>query len=378
MSDQVQDAIDRWRGKQLITEEQAGALTREAEVWAREAGSRKAQYALATAAAVVSIVAAGTFLGWAWSVLGRTGESLVLAAVAVALQGLGMFMEARHRWRPVAYLLQVAGLGILVVAVAHSERAWVDGSPLGALFGVLALATPLVMIPVTAQRNAFMPAVHTAFGYAFLYLFLDRALGLDWEEAIWILDLVLLVSLAFFALRFRRDPEGSEWAAAALVAGLFAGMVLTLLTGLGPLDRGEKAIVGLDLWYGLLVALTLWAIHQPNHALHRSWYGQILAWLVLLWIPIGYATTMAFLDLGDAAAALIQGAVGGAAIAYGMRYGPRSVMYAGCFLVVIAAWVFGIQASGAIGAVVALGFTAALLFWIAGRAGSEEAPEGTG
>ncbi|NNM31505.1 MAG: hypothetical protein HKO53_00480 [Gemmatimonadetes bacterium] len=378
MSDPVQDAIGRWLEKDLVTPGQATALSNEAAAWTEEAGSRKAQYALATAAAVVSIVAAATFLGWAWSVLGRTGESLVLVAVAIALKGLGMYMEDRRRWRPVAYLLQVAGLGILTVAVAHSERAWADQSALGSLFGFIALATPLVMIPVTAQRNPFMPAAHTAFGYAFLYLFLDRALGLDWEEAIWILDLVLLASLAFFALRFRRDPEGSEWAVGALVAGLFAGMVLTLLTGLGPLDRGDEAILGLDLWYGLLVALTLWAIHQPDPALRRPWYGGILAWLVLLWVPIGYATTMAFLDVADAVSALVQGVVGGAAIAYGLRHGPRSVMYAGCFLVVVAAWVFGIQASGAIGAVVALGFTAALLFWIAGRAGSEDGNEATG
>jgi hypothetical protein len=375
VSDHVRDAIHRWLEKGLVTHSQAEALEAEAAEWSKVAGSRSAQYALATAAAVVSIVAAATFLGWAWSVLGRTGESIVLAVVALVLQGLGMHIETRHRWRPVAYLMQVAGLGILFVAVGHSERAWADRSLWGGLFGFLALATPLVMIPVTSQRNSFMPAAHTAFGYGFLYLFLDRALGLDWEEAIWILDLVLLVSLAFFAMRFRRDPRGSEWAVAALVAGLFSGMVLTLLTGLGPLDRGDDAIIGLDLWYGLVVVLTLWAIHQPDPALQRPWYGGILAWLILLWVPIGYATTLELLDLGDAAAAVAQGAVGGAAIAYGMKQGPRSVTYAGCFLVVIAAWVFGIQASGAIGAVLALAFTAALLFWIAGRAGSEDASE---
>ena len=378
MSDQVQDAIGRWLEKDLITQGQADALSGEAATWSREAGSRKAQYALATAAAIVSIVAAATFLGWAWSALGRMGESLVLAAVGLVLQGLGIRLEARFRWRPVAYLLQVAGLGILLVAVAHSERAWADQTPLGALIGVLALATPLVMIPVTAQRNSFMPAAHTAFGYAFLYLFLDRALGMRWEEAIWILDLVLLVSLGFFALRFRRDPEGSEWAVAALVAGLFAGMVLTLLTGLGPLDRGDDAILGLDLWYGIVVGLTLWAMHQPDPALRRPWYGGLLAWLVLLWVPIGFATTMEWMSADEAVSALSQGAVGAAAIAYGMRLGPRSVMYAGCFLVVVAAWFFGVEASGAIGAVVALGFTAALLFWIAGRAGSVNGAEEPG
>ena len=41
-------------------------------------------------------------------------------------------------------------------------------------------------------------------------------------------------------IRFQRDPEGSGWAAGALVAGLFAGMILILLTGLGPLDQSKS------------------------------------------------------------------------------------------------------------------------------------------
>ncbi len=375
MSDHVQDAIGRWVEKGLVTPEQASTLSDEAAEWGEAAGSRSAQYALATAAAIVSIVAAATFLGWAWTLLDRRGEALILAGVAVILQVLGLKIEHRTRWRPVAYLLQVAGLGILLLAVGHSERAWADRSPVAAGFAFLALAIPLAMVPVTSYRNQFMPAVHTAFGYGFLYLFLDRALGMDWEEAIWVLDLVLMASLTFFALRFRRDPEGSGWAVGALVAGLFAGMILILLTGLGPLDRGDEAILGLDLWYGVVVLLTLWGIHQPDPGLSRPWYGTVLAWLVLLWVPIGYATTLELLDLGDVASALAQAVVGALAIAYGMGRGHRSVMYAGCFLVVVAAWVFGIQASGALGAVLALAFTAGLLFWVAGRTGREDPSE---
>ncbi|MDH3223248.1 MAG: DUF2157 domain-containing protein, partial [Gemmatimonadota bacterium] len=284
MSDHVQDAIGRWVEKGLVSPEQASSLSEEAADWGKAAGSRSAQYALATAAAIVSIVAAATFLGWAWTLLDRRGEALILAGVAVTLQVLGLRIEHRTRWRPVAYLLQVAGLGILLLAVGHSERAWADRSPIAAGFAFLALATPLAMVPLTSQRNQFMPAVHTAFGYGFLYLFLDRALGMDWEEAIWVLDLVLLASLAFFALRFRRDPEGSGWAVGALVAGLFAGMILILLTGLGPLDRGDEAILGLDLWYAVVVLLTLWGIHQQDPSLSRPWYGGVLAWLVLLWV----------------------------------------------------------------------------------------------
>ena len=369
MSDSVSDAIRRWVGKGLLTEEQARTLHDEAAEWNEASSQRSAQYAVATAAAIVSVVAAGTFLSWAWRSFDESGQALVLVVVAVLLQGLGLRVEGRNRWQPVGYLLQTAGLGILLMAVGHSERAWADGSALAALFGTVALATPVVMIPVTASRNAFMPAVHTAFGYGFLYLFLDRALGMHWEEAIWILDMVMLVSLVLFALRFRRDPHGSAWAVAALVAGLFAGMVLILLTGLGPMDRGDDAVLGLDLWYGLVVGLTLWGIHQPSDDLKRPWYTAVLAWEVLLWIPIGYATTTQVFDLDDAVAAMIQAVGGAIAIGYGLRHNSRAVTYAGCAVLVIAAWVFGIQESGAIGAVLALAFTAALLFWIAGRIG---------
>jgi hypothetical protein len=239
----------------------------------------------------------------------------------------------------------------------------------------VALATPVVMIPMTVPRNSFMPAVHTAFGYGFLYLFLDRALGIGWEEAIWILDLVLVVSLVAFGLRFRRDPYGSSWAVGSLVAGLFAGMILVLLTGLGPLDRGDGAILGLDLWYALVVGLTVWAIHQPDEALRRSWYPAVLAWLVVIWIPVSFATLSGWLDVDDAVVALIQAAGGAVAIGYGMKTGFRSVTYAGCAVLVIAAFWFGIEESGALGAVLALAFAAGLLFWIAGRIGRDPGPE---
>ena len=259
MSDSVSDAIRRWVGKGLLTEEQARTLNDEATEWNEASSQRSAQYAVATAAAIVSVVAAGTFLSWAWRSFDESGQALVLVVVAVLLQGLGLRVEGRNRWQPVGYLLQTAGLGILLMAVGHSERAWADGSALAALFGTVALATPVVMIPVTASRNAFMPAVHTAFGYGFLYLFLDRALGMHWEEAIWILDMVMLVSLVLFALRFRRDPHGSadgrlpRWSPDSSPA-----MVLILLTGLAQWTGGDDAVLGLDLWYGLVVGLTLW------------------------------------------------------------------------------------------------------------------------
>ncbi|MGI9626952.1 MAG: hypothetical protein ACR2QM_08965, partial [Longimicrobiales bacterium] len=280
MNDPVLHAIERWTEKGMIGPEVASSLTAEATEWAERSGSRSAQYAVATAGAVVAVIAAATFLSWAWPTLEDTGQAIVLGLIGVGLQAIGLGVEGRIRWRPVGYLLQVAGLAILLIAVVHSERVWSDGSAVAMLFGALALLTPLAMIPVTAPRNSFMPAVHTAFGYAFLFLFLDRALGLEWEQSIWVLDLVLIASLVAFAMRFRRDPEGSGWAVGALVAALFAGMILVILTGVGPLDRGEDAVLGADLWYLVIAVLTLWGIHQPDPHLRRPWYPGVLSWLV--------------------------------------------------------------------------------------------------
>lgn len=375
MNDPVLHAIHRWAEKGLVGRETAAALTAEATEFGKRSDSRSAQYALATAAAIVSVIAAATLLRWAWPSLQAPGQAIMLGVIGIGLQAFGLRMEDGARWRPVGYLLQVAGLGILLLAVGHSERAWSDRTLAAMLIGAVALATPLVMIPFTAPRNAFMPAVHTAFGYAFLYLFLDRAVGMTWQEAIWVLDLVLIVSVVAFGLRFRRDPYGSSWAVGALVAGLFSGMVLMFLTGIGPLDRGDHAVLGLDLWYGVVVAITLWGIHQPRPELKRAWYTSVLAWLVLLWIPLGYGTNSELLHFSDLMTAIVQVAVGGIAIAYGLRHGFRGVTYAGCAVVVIAAWVFGIQARGALGGVFALAFTAGLLFWIAGKIGREPEPE---
>ena len=64
-------------------------------------------------------------------------------------------------------------------------------------------------------------------------------------------------------------------------------------------------------------------------------------------------------------------AVGAVGLFYGVQYGSRSVLIAGCGAIVVSVWIFGIQHGRSLGAVGALAFTAALLFWASSRLGRD-------
>ncbi|MSR37001.1 MAG: hypothetical protein EXR95_10250 [Gemmatimonadetes bacterium] len=54
---------------------------------------------------------------------------------------------------------------------------------------------------------------------------------------------------------------------------------------------------------------------------------------------------------------------------YGLRLEDRAVLISGCLALLSAAWYYGIERGGALGAVAALAATAALLFWLSARLG---------
>ncbi|HET9949039.1 MAG TPA: hypothetical protein VFQ22_08970, partial [Longimicrobiales bacterium] len=117
----VLSAIERWRRSGLIDGAIAARL-REETVRESAAGTRRlTQYLLATAAAAVLLIAGGVFVDWAWVRIGPAPESALLALAGVAAVVAGLRLQARRAWRPAAYLLQTAGLGLLLGAFIHSE-----------------------------------------------------------------------------------------------------------------------------------------------------------------------------------------------------------------------------------------------------------------
>jgi hypothetical protein len=56
-------------------------------------------------------------------------------------------------------------------------------------------------------------------------------------------------------------------------------------------------------------------------------------------------------------------------MAHGLRHEDRLVLVAGRLVLLAAAWYYGIERDGALGAVAALAATAALLFWLSARLG---------
>ena len=62
-----------------------------------------------------------------------------------------------------------------------------------------------------------------------------------------------------------------------------------------------------------------------------------------------------------------------ASLTYGIRLRAEATLRTGALAVVVAAWYFGVEQGGAIGAVLALAFTAGLLFWLSTRIGRDGA-----
>jgi hypothetical protein len=372
--DAVFEAIERWERAGLLDDSTAAALRVETEASAEVGTRRLAQYALSGSAAAVALIAGGVFLSWSWPLLGEPARVSVLAASAAAVLLFGTWIEGGRRWLPVAYGMQTAGLALLLVCSGYSERAWADTSLGGMIAGAMALAVPVVLAPRAMRRNSVMPSVHLAFALAFLAMFLDRATPLSSDAIVWILDAALLGALVVLTALMRDDPEGTErpWVLNAFVTAISAGFVLIGVTALGPLGLQDEAVLPLDLWLGVAVALTVRAIASDHFGDRRAWLAKLLSYQVALWIPFGFYTALETLDGPPELAVVLVGGAGVAAFLYATRRGLRPVIGSASLLFVSAVWYWGVERGGALGAVFALGFTAALLFWLSGRSGDPD------
>ena len=161
----VHSAIKRWAEKGMVSSEQAQTLHDETIENAGDAGRRWSQFIVAGTGAVVLVIAAGTFLEWAWPLMGPGWQSSVLALAGVGAYLVGIRLEGAGRWGPVGYFLQMAGPVTLLMALGYSAHAWADGSPGGIGVGVLSLAVPPITLVHAVRRNTVMPAVHAMLGF---------------------------------------------------------------------------------------------------------------------------------------------------------------------------------------------------------------------
>ncbi|NJD17953.1 MAG: hypothetical protein FIA95_01525, partial [Gemmatimonadetes bacterium] len=206
----VSEALERWEEKALLTPEVAARLREEAAEASVAGTARLGQYVVAATAAVVTVIAGGLLHRWTWPRMDADAHTWTLAAVGLAVHLWGVHLERRMRWIPAALLMQTAGLGLLLSAGIYSRNAWADGTPGGIAAGVAALAAPFALGPWSLRRDIVMPAVHLAFAFGFVAVFLDRATPLSGDAIVWVLDGVLLVVAVVLVDLLRRDTGGTR------------------------------------------------------------------------------------------------------------------------------------------------------------------------
>ena len=314
-SNPVLRSLERWVRKGLLTPETAEVLLAEVEEELRGEGHRWTQYALAATGGAILIIAGGTFLAWAWPEMGYAGQTMALAVIGLGVCGLGFRLLPRPRFVPVAYLLLLSGPVLLLLALAYSENAWADKTVGGVLVGVFSLAIPAVLVTFFLKRDSVLGALQAALSFLFFFLFLDRALGLTLEASLWVLDGLAVAGLAWLGFHLR-NPKGPEWVLNTFFAVFYASLLLVFFSGEVLWNLEDFVMVPADIW--LLIVAAVGA------------FG--------LWVNI--------------------------------PRGVRSILLASCVALLVAAWYYGAEKAGALGAVLALTVMAIVLFWASSKLGS--------
>lgn len=364
----IDAALDRWTKKGLLEPAKAEELRAEAEVEHRAGTRRWGQLLVAILGAVALILAAGLFAARSWDTLSEMARTGVLVAGGAAAWALGWVVRRKAGWNVPGVLLQAGGQGVILVGFVYSSTVWDAGTPGGWVVGLTALATLVVLGPIGFHEGVLMAAIQTALSLFYLALFLNRALGLDGDTIVWCLDGVVAVAVLAQILWMRRwSVEQRDRALMALATSLWAGLVMVVITGFGPLDASTSGVLGMDLWLILIAALTLWGIHRAPTELRRDSYEMNLALCVAVGGLLAMFTFGETFDMDTAGAGLAGVAVGALGMFYGLRQGATDVLLSGSGVALFATWVFAIGEAGAIGGAVALLVSAAVLFWLSTR-----------
>jgi hypothetical protein len=305
--------------------------------------------------------------------MGYAGQSLSLGVVGALVLGLGVRLLGPPRLVPVAYLLQLSGPFLLLMALAYSENAWPDRTPGGVLAGVLALLIPFLMVRLALRKDPVLGALQAALSFLFLFLFLDRALGLGLQSSLWVLDGIGVAGLAWLALRLR-DDRAPPWVLNTFFAILYASLLLVFFSGDILWDLEEFVVIPADMWLLTVAGISIWALQEgvPVH-LQRDWYARQLAYCIIVAIPFGFITTLEAMKAGPNTAAILVAGIGVLGLWYSIPRGIRAVLIASCLALLVAAWYYGAAKAGALGAVLALTVMSVLLFWAASKLGRRKA-----
>lgn len=366
-ANETQKAIRRWEEKGLLQAPLGDVLRAEVEAEGWTESRRWSQYLLAGTGGAVLIIAAGTFLAWMWPEMGFAGQSVALAVVGAVVLALGMVLTSRRRWIAVAYLLQVAGPIMIVMAAAWSENVWPDRTPGGIGAGLVVLASMVVSLIVALRKDDALVALQIPLAFLLLFETLDRALALDVKTCLWILDGLLVVALAVTAFRLRR-PGGAKWLLGAFAAFLYAAVVLLVFSSVVVWNMDRFAVIPMDIWLLLVAGLSVWGQQDtvPEH-LRLEGYERQLAYCIVLWIPFGFFTTLEAMRAGPNTTALSVAVVGALGLWFAIPRGSRGVLVASCLSLLAAAWYYGEAKAGALGSVLALAVMAGVLLWASSR-----------
>ena len=373
----VEEALERWVSKGLLEAPLAAALRDEAEGAHRARTRRWGQLLVAILGAVALILAAGLFAERNWQQLSHAARTGLLVAAGVAVWLIGLSAHRRRGWEIPGILLQAGGQAVLLVGLAYSHVAWDSGSGVAIAVGVAALVAALILWPVSFAEGVLMSAIQTAATLLYLAIFLERAVGMGEDEIVWTLDAIILLAIVVQGALMRRwDREAQDRALMAFTTSLWAGLVLAVITGFGPLDASDAGILGMDLWLLVIAGLTLWGIHHAPSELRRDAFETNLAICVAVGGLMAMFTAGETFALGSEGAGVAGALVGAIGLVYGLRAGAASVLVTGSLTALFATWVFAIGQAGALGGVVALLISAGVLFWLSTRIRAvDEGPE---
>ena len=360
--------MHRWTRKGLIDETLAHALREEARSQHDADTLRVGQLLTAVAGAVALFLAGALFVSQTWPSLSEAARTTVLGVLSVAIWILGRLLSSRERWTRIGEVVQVAGMALAAFALVYSDNAWDEGSLGARVVGGIALVLPIVLGPSVWKGSVGLVAAHTALSVIFAAVFLDRAVGLDFEAIVWVLDGLLLVALVVLWLRVKdRWDRGVHRDLVAFTTGLYAGLVLIFFTGAGVLDWGEGTIWAIDAWWLGMVGLTMWgAAHTPGDA-ERDVIETHMAICVLLGTFFVGFTGAEALSVPAEVWAIGAGAVGAAGLLWGLRVRNIPTVGASTLALVGVLWVYAMDRADARVAAAAMAVTAILLFWVASR-----------
>ncbi|NNK62965.1 MAG: hypothetical protein HKO98_07105, partial [Gemmatimonadetes bacterium] len=329
---------------------------------------RVGQLLTAVTGAVALFLAGALFVSQTWPSLSESARTTVLGVLSAAIWLLGRVLSSRERWTRIGEVIQVAGMALAAFALVYSDNAWGEGSLGARVVGASALVIPIVLGPLAWKSSVGMVAAHTALSLVFAALFLDRALGLDFEAIVWVLDALLVVALGVLWLRVKdRWDRGVHRDLVALTTGLYAGLVLVFFTGAGVLDWDEGTIWAIDVWWLGMVGLTMWgAAHTPGDAERDVIETHMAACVLLGTFFIGFTGAEA-LSVPAEAWAIGAAAVGAAGLFWGLRVRNIPTVGASTLALIGVLWVYAMDQADAGVAAAAMAVTAILLFWVASR-----------